>query len=35
MITDIQGLDRIGEAFAELAGNPQAMKTLIRCTPEA
>lgn len=35
MITDIQGLNRIGDAFAELAGNPQAMKTLIRCTPEA
>ncbi len=35
IITDIQGLNRIGEAFAELAGNPQAMKTLIRCNPEA
>ena len=35
MITDIQGLNSIGDAFAELAGNPQAMKTLIRCTPEA
>lgn len=32
MITSIQGLDAIGPAFAELAGNPKAMKTLLKCT---
>ena len=35
MITDIQGLEDIGAAFAELSGNPRAMKTLISCNPEA
>lgn len=35
MITDIKGLDQLSDAFAELAGNPKAMKTLIRCSEEA
>ncbi len=35
MITDVQGLEDIGAAFAELSGNPRAMKTLISCNPEA
>ncbi|MCY6382186.1 zinc-dependent alcohol dehydrogenase [Hoeflea prorocentri] len=35
MITDVKGLDQVGDAFAELAGNPRAMKTLINCNGEA
>ncbi|WP_136660686.1 alcohol dehydrogenase catalytic domain-containing protein [Nitratireductor sp. XY-223] len=35
MITDIRGLEQLGDAFAELAGNPRAMKTLIKCNAEA
>jgi len=35
MITDIRELERIGDAFAALSGNPEAMKTLIKCTAEA
>lgn len=31
MITDIKRLDQVTDAFAELAGNPKAMKTLINC----
>lgn len=31
MITDVRDLDQIGEAFAALSGNPQAMKSLIKC----
>lgn len=34
MITDIKGLEELEGAFAELAGNPRAMKTLIKCNPE-
>ena len=34
LITDIQPLDQIGSAFAELAGNPRAMKTLVKCNEE-
>lgn len=33
MITSIEPLERISEAFATLAGNPRAMKTLIACDP--
>jgi 2-desacetyl-2-hydroxyethyl bacteriochlorophyllide A dehydrogenase len=32
MITDTQELDDISEAFAALCGNPQAMKSLIKCS---
>lgn len=32
MITDIRGLDEITEAFEALTTNPQAMKSLIKCT---
>ena len=32
LITSIQSLDDIGDAFAELSGNPTAMKTLIKCS---
>jgi len=32
MITDVQALDNIGEAFQALSGNPQAMKSLIKCS---
>lgn len=32
MITDIRSLAEIQPAFVELAGNPKAMKTLIRCS---
>jgi len=32
LITGIQSLGEIGDAFAELAGNPTAMKTLIKCS---
>jgi len=32
LITGIQSLDEIGDAFAELSGNPSAMKTLIKCS---
>ncbi|MEM9105664.1 MAG: alcohol dehydrogenase catalytic domain-containing protein [Pseudomonadota bacterium] len=35
MITDVKGLEDLEGAFAELAGNPRAMKTLIKCNPEA
>ncbi|WP_421726163.1 zinc-dependent alcohol dehydrogenase [Bauldia sp.] len=35
LITDVQSLDRIGNAFAELSGNPKAMKTLIKCNEVA
>ncbi|MCR9136223.1 MAG: alcohol dehydrogenase catalytic domain-containing protein [Alphaproteobacteria bacterium] len=35
MITDIKRLDEIGDAFSDLAGNPEAMKTLIQCGTEA
>jgi 2-desacetyl-2-hydroxyethyl bacteriochlorophyllide A dehydrogenase len=35
MITDIKELDHLADAFAELAGNPRAMKTLIQCNVEA
>jgi len=35
MITDIKRLDQLSDAFADLAGNPKAMKTLIRCGKEA
>lgn len=31
MITDIAELDNINAAFESLDGNPQSMKTLIRC----
>ena len=31
MITDVWDLERIGEAFAALNGNPHAMKSLIKC----
>lgn len=34
LITDIKSLEQISGAFAELSGNPQAMKTLIACNPE-
>lgn len=34
MITDIKRLDQVADAFAELAGNPKAMKTLIHCAGE-
>ena len=34
LITDIRGLDEIQNAFAELSGNPEAMKTLITCSEE-
>lgn len=34
MITDIKRLDQLSDAFAELAGNPKAMKTLIQCGAE-
>jgi 2-desacetyl-2-hydroxyethyl bacteriochlorophyllide A dehydrogenase len=34
MITDIRGLEEIEAAFAELAGNPKAMKTLIKCNED-
>jgi 2-desacetyl-2-hydroxyethyl bacteriochlorophyllide A dehydrogenase len=34
MITNIQSLEEIGAAFAELSGNPKAMKTLIKCKAE-
>lgn len=32
MITDVQELDSINEAFQALSGNPQAMKSLIKCS---
>ncbi len=32
MITDVQGLDSINKAFGALDGNPQAMKSLIKCS---
>lgn len=32
LITGIQSLSEIGAAFAELSGNPTAMKTLIKCS---
>jgi len=32
MITDVRDLDGIGEAFAALSGNAQAMKSLIKCS---
>ncbi len=32
LITSIQSLGDIGDAFAELSGNPTAMKTLIKCS---
>jgi len=32
LITGIQALDNIGDAFAELSGSPTAMKTLIKCS---
>lgn len=32
MITDVQGLESINEAFNALSGNPQAMKSLIKCS---
>jgi threonine dehydrogenase-like Zn-dependent dehydrogenase len=35
LITSVQSLSDIQSAFEELAGNPQAMKTLIQCSPEA
>ncbi|WP_419913074.1 zinc-dependent alcohol dehydrogenase [Hoeflea sp.] len=35
MITDVRSLEQLGDAFAELAGNPRAMKTLIKCNAEA
>lgn len=35
LITSVQTLSDIQSAFEELAGNPQAMKTLIQCSPEA
>ena len=35
MITDIRGLADLEDAFAELAGNPRSMKTLIQCNAEA
>ena len=35
LITDIRGLNEIGDAFATLTGNPEAMKTLIKCRGEA
>ena len=35
MITDIRGLEDLEDAFAELAGNPKAIKTLIQCNAEA
>jgi (R,R)-butanediol dehydrogenase/meso-butanediol dehydrogenase/diacetyl reductase len=31
MITDVRDLEQIGEAFEALSGNPQAMKSLIKC----
>ena len=34
LITGIQALGEIGDAFAELSGNPTAMKTLIKCSGE-
>lgn len=34
LITSVQSLSDIQSAFEELAGNPQAMKTLIQCSPE-
>lgn len=33
LITDIKTLDQLSGAFAELSGNPKAMKTLIACSP--
>ena len=35
IITDIRKLDDIQAAFAELSGNPRALKTLIACSEEA
>lgn len=32
LITSVQALGDIGEAFSELSGNPTAMKTLIKCS---
>ncbi|MEX0322431.1 MAG: zinc-binding dehydrogenase [Puniceicoccaceae bacterium] len=32
MITDVQGIESINEAFNALSGNPQAMKSLIKCS---
>jgi 2-desacetyl-2-hydroxyethyl bacteriochlorophyllide A dehydrogenase len=34
LITDIRSLNEIGDAFAALTGNPEAMKTLIKCRSE-
>lgn len=35
LITGVKALNEIENAFAELAGNPKAMKTLIRCSAGA
>jgi 2-desacetyl-2-hydroxyethyl bacteriochlorophyllide A dehydrogenase len=32
MITDVQDLEQIGTAFATLSGNPEAMKSIIKCS---
>ena len=32
MITDVRDLEQVSEAFEALSGNPQAMKSLIKCT---
>ncbi len=32
IITDVQDLENIGQAFASLSGNTQAMKSLIKCS---
>jgi len=34
LITDIKSLEQLPDAFAELSGNPRAMKTLIACNEE-
>lgn len=35
IVTDVRPLTDIGDAFAELAGNPRSMKTLLQCSPVA
>ena len=35
VITDVQGLDKVGEVLADMAGNPSTLKSLIQVNEEA
>jgi len=34
VITNIQGLDKVGEVLADMSGNPASLKSLIQVTEE-